>query len=222
VQRVDVTEANPKPPRASLPKGWAPDTLDLERALALLALPRRVGAHPDDGQPIEAGIGRFGPYVKHGATYANLREVDEVFTLGMNRAVDVLAQKSARGPGRAAGPAPLRDLGAHPDGGAVQVMAGRYGPYVKWGAVNATLPKDVAPEAVDLAQALELIAAKGGAGKGKAAGKARAAPKATAKAKAPPKTAAKSELAPKPAAKAKPAATAKPAAKPKSRARAAD
>jgi DNA topoisomerase-1 len=171
VQKGEATEAVPKPPRASLPRGWAPETIDLDRALALLSLPRRVGTHPDDGQPIEAGIGRFGPYVKHGSTYANLPDVDEVFTIGMNRAVEVLAQKAARGPGRGtAAPAPLRELGAHPDGGPVVVMAGRYGPYVKWGAVNATLPKQTAPEAVTLEEALALIAAKAGtAGKAKAA-----------------------------------------------------
>jgi len=173
VQRGEATADTPKPPRASLPKGWTPDTLDLERALALLALPRPVGPHPEDGQLIEAGIGRFGPYVKHGTTYANLREVDEVFTIGMNRAVEVLAQKAARGPGRGAAVAPLRELGEHPGGGPVAVMAGRYGPYVKWGKVNATLPKGMEPEAVGLDQALELLAAKSGKpGKGKATGKA--------------------------------------------------
>jgi DNA topoisomerase I len=186
VQKGEATAEVPKPPRASLPKGWGPETVDLGRALALLALPRTVGAHPEDGVAIEAGIGRFGPYVKHGSVYANLREVDEVFTIGMNRAVEVLAQKAARGPGgRGAGgaPAPLRELGAHPDGGPVQVMAGRYGPYVKWGKVNATLPKDVAPEALTLDEALALVAAKGGAaGKGKTKASSKTAAKAGAKA----------------------------------------
>jgi len=188
VQRGEATTEQPKPPRASLPKGWSPDSVDLERAVALLALPRPVGPHPEDGVLIEAGIGRFGPYVKHGSTYANLREADEVFTIGMNRAVEVLAQKAARGPGRTAA-APLRELGEHPDGGPIAVMAGRYGPYVKWSKVNATLPKGVEPEAISLEQALELIAAKAGSGKKPAARKAGASAAKPAKAKAKPKAA---------------------------------
>jgi DNA topoisomerase-1 len=94
VQRGEATEEVPKPPRASVPKGWDPASLDLERALALLALPREIGPHPEDGVLVEAGIGRYGPYVKHGRKYANLPDVDEVFTIGMNRAVEVLAQPS--------------------------------------------------------------------------------------------------------------------------------
>ena len=136
-----------------------PAALDLERALELLSLPRLIGRHPEDGEPVEAGIGRFGPFVKHGKIYANLRDAEEVFTIGMNRAMELLAQKAQRGGGRAA-VKPLRELGEHPDGGAVAVYEGRYGPYVKWEKVNATLPKETAPEAVTLDQALALIAAK--------------------------------------------------------------
>ena len=103
VQRGEATEENKKPPRASLPKGWSQDDMDLEKALTLLSLPREVGPHPEDGEMIEAGIGRYGPFVKHGRLYANLKEVDEVFTIGMNRAVEELAKKAAsRGGGRAA------------------------------------------------------------------------------------------------------------------------
>jgi DNA topoisomerase-1 len=176
VQRGEADEANPKPDRASLPKGWTPDGLTLERALALLALPREVGKHPEDGVPVEAGIGRFGPYVKHGSVFANIPDVEEVFTIGMNRAVEVLAQKAQRGAGRAAPAGPLKVLGAHPDGGEVQVMPGRYGPYVKWDRVNATLPKGVEPEAVTLEEALVLIAEKAG----KPGGRKTAAPKKAA------------------------------------------
>ena len=165
-----------KPRRASVPKGMDAAALDLERALQLLSLPRLVGRHPDDGEPVEAGIGRFGPFVKHGKIYANIKDPEEVFTVGMNRAVELLALKAQRG-GRGAAVKPLRELGAHPDGGLVAVYEGRYGPYVKWEKVNATLPKEVAPEAVTLEQALELIAAK------KPAGKKRAAPRKTAAAK---------------------------------------
>jgi DNA topoisomerase-1 len=84
VQRGEATEEQPKPPRASLPKGWTADAMDLEKALTLLSLPREIGPHPEDGEPVEAGIGRYGPYVKHGRLYANLPEVEEVFTIGMN------------------------------------------------------------------------------------------------------------------------------------------
>ncbi len=164
VQRGEATKDDPKPPRASLPKGWSVDAIDLEQALKLLALPRPVGPHPDDGEPVEAGIGRYGPYVKHGRKYANLPEVDEVFTIGMNRAVEVLAAKQTRG--RPAPAAPLHELGEHPDGGTMAVMKGRYGPYVKWDKINATLPKDVAPEDVTHAQAVELVNDKA-ASKGK-------------------------------------------------------
>ncbi|GAB1362527.1 type I DNA topoisomerase [Rhodobacter sp.] len=185
VQRGEATEEKPKPDRASLPKGTTPDNLTLERALALLSLPRLIGPHPEDGTPVEAGIGRFGPYIKHGTIYANIPDVEEVFSIGMNRAMEVLAQKAARGPGRSSAPAgPLKVLGAHPDGGEVQVMPGRYGPYVKWEKVNATLPVDVAPEEVTLEQALELIAEKAGkSGKGRKAAPKKAASK-TAKAPA--------------------------------------
>ncbi len=203
VQRADATEANPKPDRASLPKGWAPDTLTLERALELLSLPRVIGPHPEDGAQVEAAIGRYGPYVKHNSTYANLPDVDEVFTIGMNRAVEVLAQKLTRGRGAGAAAAPLKELGDHPQGGAMQVMEGRYGPYVKWGKVFATLPKGMDPVAVTFEQAVELAnekAAQGGkgktarkpavkaakpksAGKPKAGGKPKAAGKAEPKAK---------------------------------------
>ena len=189
VQRGEATEANPKPARASIPKGWDAATLDLERAVQLLSLPRPVGPHPEDGVLIEAGIGRFGPYVKHGSKYANIADVDEVFTIGMNRAVEVLAAKQTRG--RAAAAAPLRELGDHPDGGPIQVMNGRYGPYVKWAKVNATLPRDTTPEDLTLEQALELIAAKAAKSPAKTARKPAAAktakPKAGAKAKAAPK-----------------------------------
>ncbi len=182
VQRGEATEDVPKPPRASLPKGWDIDSIDLERALMLLSLPRPIGPHPEDGELIEAGIGRYGPYVKHGRKYANLPEVDEVFTIGMNRAVEVLASKPTRG--RAAAAAPLKTLGEHPDGGEIAVMKGRYGPYVKWDKINATLPKELEPEDVTLDQALELIAAKAATkGKKKTPARKTAAKKPAAKKK---------------------------------------
>ncbi|MBV6656674.1 MAG: type I DNA topoisomerase [Devosiaceae bacterium] len=184
-----------KPKRASLPKGWAKDTMDLERALRLLSLPRLVGQHPESGKDIQAGIGRYGPFVLHDGMYANLDSVDEVFDVGLNRAVAVLAEKAANGGrgGRRGAPAALKTLGDHPDGGAVTVHSGRYGPYVKHGKINATIPKDIEPEAVTMEQALELIAARAEkAGKKKAPAKRKAATKTaaskkkTTKAKAAP------------------------------------
>ena len=189
VQRGEASEARPKPDRASLPKGWNAESLSLDRALDLLALPREIGPHPEDGAMVEAGIGRYGPYVKHNSTYANIPEVEEVFTIGMNRAVEVLAQKAARGGrGSATAAAPLKELGEHPEGGALQVMAGRYGPYVKWGKVFATLPKGTDPESVTFEQAVEWAnekAAKGG--KGKPARKTAARAKPAAKTAKPSK-----------------------------------
>jgi DNA topoisomerase-1 len=166
VQRGEATEEAPKPPRASLPKGWEPADMDLEKALMLLSLPREVGPHPEDGEMIEAGIGRYGPYVKHGRKYANLPSVADVFEIGQNRAVEVLAQKKTRGAGSAK---PLRELGEHPEqGGLLAVMDGRYGPYVKWNKINATLPKGTDPAEVTLDMAAKLVdekAAKKGGGK---------------------------------------------------------
>jgi DNA topoisomerase I len=166
VQRGDGKEAK----RASLPKGWTADAMDHEKALALLSLPRDVGQHPESGKMISAGIGRYGPFVLHDGTYANLESVEDVFTIGLNRAVSVIAEKTLKGKGGRNGgtPAALKELGAHPDGGAVTVRDGKYGPYVNWGKVNATLPKGKDPMAVSLEEALTLVAekaAKGGNGK---------------------------------------------------------
>ena len=183
VQRGEPTEEAPKPPRASLPKGWEPADMDLEKALMLLSLPRQIGPHPEDGEMVEAGIGRYGPFVKHGRLYANLKDVEDVFTIGMNRAVEELAKKLAsRGGGRAAAK-PLVELGEHPEsGGPVNVMDGRYGPYVKWQKINATLPKDMDPKDVTLDIAVQLIAEKAA----KKGTRRKAAPKkkATARKKA--------------------------------------
>ncbi|MGH7021559.1 MAG: topoisomerase C-terminal repeat-containing protein, partial [Brevundimonas sp.] len=194
-----------KPKRSSLPKGWSPASLTLEQALRLLALPREVGVHPEDGKMITAGLGRYGPFVLHAGTYANVSDIDEVFEVGINRAVALLAEKRAGRPGRGSATAPLKELGAHPEDQApVQVMAGRFGPYVKWGKVNATLPKGMAPEDLTLEDALPLLAAKAGAAPKKkaAAAKKPAAKKAPAKATADKKpAAAKKPAAKKPAAK---------------------
>jgi DNA topoisomerase I len=148
-----------KPKRAGLPKGTVPDDVDLERALALLSLPREIGRHPEDGEPITAGIGRFGPYVKHGKTYASLEAGDDIFHIGLNRSVTLIAEKLAKGPRfRRFGSDPGRALGAHPTkGGPIVAKNGRYGPYVSHDGVNATLPVDKAPESVTLEEAAALI-----------------------------------------------------------------
>ena len=163
VQRGDGKEAK----RSSIPKGWNPAEIDFEKALQLLSLPREVGTHPETGKPISAGIGRYGPFVLHEGLYANLDSPEEVFSVGINRAVDALAEKAAKGGGRRGAQQALKQLGEHPDGGPVTVKDGRYGPYVNHGKVNATLPKDKDPQSVTLEEALELIAAKAGS-KGKA------------------------------------------------------
>jgi DNA topoisomerase-1 len=172
-----------KPKRSSIPKGWAKDELTLESALKLLSLPRTVGAHPEDGEIIEAGLGRYGPFVKHGRLYANLPNIEEVFEIGLNRAVTVLAEKKAtRG-----APQALKELGEH-EGEPVRVMSGRYGPYIKFKKINATLPKDADPETIDLETAMKLVVEKEAKG-GKKAGarKVPAKKKPAAKKKAPAK-----------------------------------
>jgi DNA topoisomerase-1 len=184
IQLGEATDGE-KPKRASLPKDWPAATIDLERALKLLSLPREVGPHPETGKMISAGIGRYGPYVEHGGRYANLPTADEVFEVGLNRAVAVLAEKAERG-GRPARD-PGRVLGEHPDGGPIVVHAGRYGPYVSHDKINATLPKDQDPATISLDEAVALIAARVAAGGGKRPVKRRAAPsKGAAKAGARP------------------------------------
>ena len=184
----------PKPKRASLPKGVAPEDIDLEKALALLALPREVGLSPEDGEPILAGVGRFGPYVKHGKVYASLEDGDNVLTVGLNRAMHLIADKIANPKkGRRFGADPGKTLGEHPDkGGSIVVKNGRYGPYVSHNSVNATLTGDKTPETVTLDEAIVLLDARaammGNSPKGRrAAGRKTASGNAAAKPAAKPK-----------------------------------
>jgi DNA topoisomerase-1 len=192
IQLGEATEGE-KPKRASLPKGLSADDVDLDRALGLLSLPREIGKHPDDGEPIVAGVGRFGPYVQHGKTYANLTTGDDVLTVGLNRAVTLIEEKRAKRAHKGRrGADPGRALGDHPDkGGPIVVKNGRYGPYASHDGVNATLPSHLTPETITLEEAVGLIEARSArGGKKPAAAKPRsAAPKAKAKAK--PKAAAK-------------------------------
>jgi DNA topoisomerase-1 len=165
-----------KPKRSSIPAGVDPNSIDLERALQYLSLPRHVGNHPETGKPITAGLGRYGPFILHDGTYANLPSAEEVFSVGINRAVVLLAEKKAGKGGRfqRAAPTVLRELGEHPaEGGRIQVLSGRYGPYVKYGDVNATLPRSKAPEALTVEEAVQLIAERVAKGPSKAKGRSR-------------------------------------------------
>ena len=154
-----------KPKRSSIPRGVALDDVTLEMALALLSLPREVGRHPESGDPIVAGIGRYGSYVQHGKTYANLEPGDDVLVLGLNRAVTLIAEKQAKGPGRGRfGSDPGRVMGEHPSGGPITVKNGRYGAYVTHNGVNATLPREKTPETITLEEAVSLIAARAARG----------------------------------------------------------
>jgi DNA topoisomerase I len=191
-----------KPKRASLPKGWAPGEMTLERAVDLLALPRDIGLHPETGKMIQAGIGRYGPYISHDGKYANLPTAEEVFEVGINRAVDVLAEKAAGGGRGARASTPAKTLGDHPEGGPVTLREGRFGPYVSHGKINATIPKSRDPETFTLDEAVSLIAAKIEAGGGARPSRKKAPVKAAADGKAPAKKAA----AKKAPAKKKPAA----------------
>ncbi len=196
VQLGDAEDGE-KPKRSSLPKGQDPEAVDLPRALQLLSLPREVGAHPETGKKISAGLGRYGPFVLHDGLYATLPSVEDVFTVGINHAVTLLAEKAKSGGRR--GSQALKELGEHPElGGPVNVMNGRYGPYVKHGKINATLPNNKEPTELTMDEAVALIADK--------AAKTGGAKKTTKKKAPAKKTAAKKTTAKKTAAKKAPAA----------------
>ncbi|MBV8654268.1 MAG: topoisomerase DNA-binding C4 zinc finger domain-containing protein, partial [Alphaproteobacteria bacterium] len=193
-------ENGDKPKRVSLPRGLKPAEVDLETALRLLALPREIGKHPETSDTITAGIGRFGPYIKHGSVYKSLTADDDVLTIGLNRAVSLLAEPSK---GRRAAPTPLRVLGQHPsDNEPVGLFKGRYGPYVSHDGIFASLPKSMDAETVTLDAALQLLADQIAKGKkpksakrgktasGKAANGKAASSKAADGKKAPAKKAA--------------------------------
>ena len=193
------TEDNEKPKRASIPKGYEADQVDLELALKLLSLPREVGQHPESGNVITAGLGRFGPFVLHDGTYANLESAEDVFTIGINHAVTLIAEKLAgggKGRFQRAKAKVLKELGEHPDGGKMEVLDGRYGPYVKYGKINATVPKGKEPTELTSEEAIQLIAERAA----KAPAKKKRAPAKKSKAKTSDAT---SEKSAKPATKAK-------------------
>jgi DNA topoisomerase I len=159
VQLGEKGEDGARPRRASLPEGRDPETVDLEYAMKLLSLPRVLGKDPDSGKPVTAGLGRYGPYVERARTYRNLSDVEKIFTVTLEEALELLSQKG--------GPAVLKELGTHPETGApLNVLEGRFGPYVTDGKVNASLPKESDPEATTLEDALALLATAGKRGKG--------------------------------------------------------
>ncbi len=185
--QMGETVEGEKPQRASIPKNTNPATIELEQALRLLSLPREVGLHPETQTPIVANFGRFGPFILHDGTYANLESPEDVFTIGLNHAVDILAQKRAKGPSSRARPGALKNLGPHPDGdGNVEIYSGRYGAYVKHGKTNSTIPSDKTTDTITLEEALVLLAER----EAKSGGKKKPAKKAAAK-KKPAKKAAK-------------------------------
>ena len=188
--QLGEAENGEKPKRAGVPKGVDPHTIDFDMARGLLSLPREVGLHPSDAQMITAGIGRFGPYIKHGPVYVSLKGDDDVLTIGINRAVTLIAEK----PKGRGGPQPLRVLGEHPaDKRPVGVYEGKYGAYVKHGKINATLPRDIGINDVTMEQAVALLAERAekmgaGGGKRRAARKKEAKAPKEAKAAKTPKT----------------------------------
>jgi len=158
---------NKKPKRVSLLKNMDPSEVNLDVALQLLSLPRLLGEHPETGKPVQAGVGRFGPYIVHDGVYASLKKDDNVLEVDLDRALELVAlaanRKGKQGGERSSKKNVLKELGEHPDGGPVQVLDGRYGPYVNYKKTNVTLPKEMTPESVTMEQALAWIAAKGGA-----------------------------------------------------------
>jgi len=197
VQRGD----GEKPKRSGLPKGTDKSDVDLELAVKLLNLPREVGLHPEDGKKITSNFGRFGPYVYHDGIYASLPSPEDVFEIGLNHAVTLIAEKKAKGPGRR-GAQQLKDLGAAPDGKPIKVLKGKFGPYVSDGETNATLPEGTEPDSVTMEQALALIAERAAKG-GKKKKPAKAAKAKTEKPTAAKKTETKEKATPKKKAAAK-------------------
>ena len=151
-----------KPKRVSLLKGMKSEDIDRTMALKLLSLPRTLGNHPESGKVVKAGVGRYGPYVVYDSKYVSIKAPDDVLEIQLDRALEMIA---AAGDKKGGGKSVLKELGEHPDGGPIQVLSGRYGPYVKYKKTNASLPKDANPEAMTLEQALALLAEKEGAKK---------------------------------------------------------
>ena len=151
-------DSSDKPKRAAIPKHYTTDELTLEKARQLLELPRILGLHPEDQSEVIAAIGPYGPYIKHGKTYANMKDFEEVFSIGMNRAVELLVEavEKKNNKGGKAGKE-LKVLGSHPEGEEIKIMSGRYGDYIKWNKINVTIPKEKPAQSLTLAESIDLI-----------------------------------------------------------------
>jgi DNA topoisomerase-1 len=190
--QLGEAENGEKPKRVAVPRGLKPADVTLDTALGLLSLPRTIGTHPETGEKITAGLGRFGPYIKHGSAYVSLPADDDVLTIGLNRAVSLLAEAKN---GSRRGPQLLREIGPHPEGGTIGLYRGRYGPYVSHEGVYASLPKGADPDKFPLEAAVEMLATQ--RAKGKSAAKTRRpARKTTPAAKAAPADIAAAKAAP--------------------------
>ena len=189
-EAVEGDKKTKKPKRAGLPADITVEQLDLEMAQKLISLPRLVGDHPESGKTIFAGIGRFGPYVQSESRYFKLESTADALSIGLNHAVSVIADGMSKGGGRR-GANTIRTLGDHPDGGDVKILDGRFGPYIKYKKLNATLPKTADPLQISLEDGLALLLAKAekdGQKPAKAKAKTKAKPKAKTKPKARAKT----------------------------------
>jgi DNA topoisomerase-1 len=170
IQRGQAGNGEEKPKRITVPRGMDPESLELGTAVALLGLPRTVGDHPETGEAILAGIGRFGPYLRTGDLYVSLKGDDDVLSVGLNRAVDLIARSAKKR-------TPGKSVGDHPaDGKPILLKAGRYGPYLEHNRVRATVPKDLDPDALSLEQAVAVLAAKAGGGGGKTSAASKTKP----------------------------------------------
>jgi DNA topoisomerase-1 len=165
-----AADGDGKPKRVSLPEDVKPEDVDLQAALLYLSLPRPLGSDPATGDEVSVGLGRYGPYVRKGKTYANLPSAEHMFTVTLREALELVREKESSGGRRV-----LRSLGAHPESGVgIELLDGRYGPYVTDGSTNATIPKSMEPDEVDLDTAVDLLrrkAARGGGARGRGAGK---------------------------------------------------
>ncbi|HRP46492.1 MAG TPA: topoisomerase C-terminal repeat-containing protein [Trueperaceae bacterium] len=200
LQLGEAGEAGAKPKRVSLPPGVAPHDVNAELALKLIELPMKLGEHPDDAKPVEVGIGRYGPYVKHGSVYASIPKAEFLLDVGLERALELLSQKKRRGT------APIKELGADPrTGDPIELYEGRFGPYVKRGSVNASLPRDLSVDDLSLEQASDLLDAREAAGGGTRGGRGAKAASTKAKAGTKAKAPTKAKKATKAKARTKPA-----------------
>jgi DNA topoisomerase-1 len=181
-EKPDKGKKAPKPRRASLPRGESEGDVTLEQALRWLSLPRELGVHPETGAPIQANVGRFGPYVKHGDEFRSLAPTDDVYSITLERAVALLAEPKVPRRRQAAAKTVLRELGARDDGRAVKLYEGRYGPYVSDGTTNASVPRGTDPSALELREATALLDARAaGRPRRPAAGRRTGGRKRTAK-----------------------------------------